>query len=138
TYLGGSANDYIYGLEVANSGSIYVAGQTFSSDFPVTSGAFQTSCGGGNCTRSEGFIAELNANGSALIYSTYLGGSRLDRVNAIALDSAGNVYATGSTQSTDFPVTTGVLQGTCKCAGSDVFLAKLNPGGSALVYSTYL
>lgn len=138
TYLGGSANDFGYSIAVSSTNAIYVTGQTYSADFPITAGAFQSVCGGGNCSHPEAFVTQLDPTGSSLVYSTYLGGSALDKGNAITLDSAGNAYITGTTQSTDFPVTPGVLQSTCKCAGSDSFITKLNPSGSALIYSSYL
>lgn len=138
TYLGGSANEYEYGLFVDSAGDAYVAGQTFSNDFPVTAGAFQTACSG-HCISADGFIAELNPSGSGLIYSTYIGGTGVDRVDAIVVDSEGNAYITGGTQSTNFPVTPGVFQPTCNCVStSDAFVAEMNPTGTSLIYSSYL
>jgi hypothetical protein len=138
TYLGGSNSDSAYGFYVDAAGHAYVTGETLSSDFPVTSGAYQTTCAGG-CVNSDGFVTELNSTGSGLVYSTYLGGSGKERVNAIVVDGSGNAFLAGATQSTDFPVTAGVFQPTCKCSqSSDAFVAELNPGGSALVYASYL
>jgi len=138
TYLGGSANESLYGLFVDSAGDAYVVGQTASSDFPVTKGAFQTTCNGG-CVNPHGFITELNPTGSGLIYSTYLGGTGIDRVNAIVLDSLGDAFVTGATQSTDFPITSGVFQPTCDCSlTSDAFVTEINPTGSSLIYSSYL
>jgi hypothetical protein len=145
TLLGGTYLNWLLGLAVDNSGDAYVAGYTSSPDFPVTPGAFQTTCDGGQNCRNYGvaFITEINRSGSGLVYSTFLGGSAGDSAIAIALDSAGNAYVTGATQSTDFPVTPGAFQTVCKvsgsvCAGGTAFVTKLNATGSALVYSTYL
>ena len=85
---------------------------------------------------SDAFVAKLNPTGSALVYSTYLGGSVDDFGYGIAVDSAGDAYVTGFTESTNFP-TANPLQATFG-GGNDAFVAKLNPAGSALVYSTYL
>jgi hypothetical protein len=138
TYLGGSSNDYAYGLFVDSAGHAYVVGQTSSADFPVTPGAYQTTCGGG-CTNPDGFVTELNSSGSGLIYSTYIGGSGLDRVDAIVVDSSGNAYLAGGTQSSNFPVTLGVFQPTCNCAlAADAFVAEMNPAGTSLIYASYL
>jgi beta-propeller repeat-containing protein/centrosomal CEP192-like protein len=132
TYLGGSGADSSQGIAVDASGNAYVTGYTLSTNFPTAS-PFQASNGGG----SDAFVAKLNPAGSALLYSTYLGGSGLDRGFAIAIDSSGNAYVTGDTDSTNFPVTAGVLQG-INSGNGDAFVAKLNPAGSALVYSTFL
>jgi hypothetical protein len=138
TYLGGSGNDYGESIAVDTSGSAYVTGSTGSSDFPTTPGAFQTYGVGDNA-----FVTEINSTGSALVYSTYLGGSQSTEGTAIAVDSSGNAYVTGNTASTDFPVTPGAFQTTCNGGSNcrtngDAFVTKFDPSGSALVYSTYL
>jgi hypothetical protein len=145
TYLGGSDEDVAHAIAVDASGAVYVAGQTYSTDFPVSSGAFQTADGNTANGQGNAFIAKLNAAGTALIYSTYLGGSGTlngsDGATAIAVDGSGNAYVTGNAYSSDFPVTSGAFQTTNKAAAngvSTVFLAKLNATGTALVYSTYL
>jgi hypothetical protein len=112
---------------VDSSGNAYVAGYTSSVDFPVTLGAFQTSYGGGNF---DVFVTELTPPGSALVYSTYLGGSNGDIGSGVAVDSSGNLYLTGWTYSTDFPTTAGALQTTCgggngNCQYGDAFVAKI-------------
>jgi uncharacterized repeat protein (TIGR01451 family) len=139
TYLGGPGNDAPLAIAVDNSGNAYVTGYTFSYSFPVTPGAFQTSLPySGNVAVS--FVSKLNAGGSGLLYSTYLagGGVRPDATGqGIAVDSLGNAYLTGSTLSAAFPVTLDAFQSALH-AGYDVFLTKLNPAGSALVYSSYL
>jgi hypothetical protein len=138
TYLGGAGNDYGNGIAVDASGNAYIVGQTFSKNFPTVAGSFQTRCGTGNCSGGDAFITELNSTGSALIYSTYLGGNGASQGNAIALDSSNNAYLTGYTQSATFPVTPGAFQTTCKCMQPVSFVTKLNSNGSALIYSSYL
>ena len=133
TYLGGSDNDAGYSIVVDSGDNIYIAGYTCSTDFPTVN-PLQPAFGGG-CP--DGFVAKLNPTGSALVYSTYLGGSRDDSGSGIAVDGAGNAYVTGSTRSRDFP-TVNPLRPTYGGGLSDAFVAKLNPSGSALVYSTYL
>ena len=135
TYLGGSGNfDRGEGIAVDSSGNAYVAGTTDSTDFP-TANPFQATCGGG-CA----FVTKFNAAGSALVYSTYLGGSINNFGHGISVDSLGNAYVTGGTSSTDFP-TVNPFQATCgNCAGGfeNAFVTKFNAAGSALVYSTFL
>ena len=110
----------------------YVTGWTYSSDFPTTMGAFQPSLGGS----LDAFVAKLNPSGSSLLYSTYLGGSDAEG-GGIAVDAAGSAYVTGVTFLGDFPTTAGAFQ-TSFGGGFDTFVAKLNPSGASLVYSTYL
>jgi hypothetical protein len=131
TYLGGSGVDYGFGIAVDSSGSAYVTGYTDSTNFP-TANPLQPALGGD----ADAFVAKLNSTGSALVYSTYLGGSGEDYGSGIAVDSSGNAYFTGLTYSTNFP-TMNPLQPAYGGNG-DAFVAKLNPTGSALVYSTYL
>jgi len=135
TYLGGSGNDWGYGIAVDSTGSVYLAGVTSSTDFPTVN-PFQAS--NNSLATATGFVAKLNSSGSALDYSTYLGGSGFGWSSGIAVDSSGNAYLIGYTQSTDFP-TVNPLQASNKSPGSgNGFVAKLNPSGSALIYSTYL
>jgi uncharacterized protein (TIGR03437 family) len=115
-------------------GNTYVAGYTSSPDFPTTPGALQKVFAGGHPFEedgydSDGFVTKLNAAGTALIYSSYLGGKGDDLASGVGLDAAGNFYVTGSTDSPDFPITTGASQ---TPAGS-VFLAKLDLPGAAVV-----
>jgi plastocyanin len=133
TYLGGSAYDEGLGIAVDASGNAYVTGRTFSTNFP-TANALQVAFGGG---ADDAFVAKLNASGSALVYSTYLGGSNGDVGQAIAVDPSGNAYVTGFTYSTNFP-TVNPFQAAFGGGQDDAFVAKLNAAGSALVYSTYL
>ncbi|MBI2986440.1 MAG: SBBP repeat-containing protein [Deltaproteobacteria bacterium] len=150
SYLGGSGADSGHGIAVAADGSAYVTGTTISSNFP---GAGMNPAGKIPATLVPGastdvFVAKLvvdpNTFALSLGYSTYLGGSGEDSGNAIAVDSSGNAYVTGTTYSTDFPFTAGAYDKTCgtdgNCNGDkpDAFVAKLNSEGSALLYSTYL
>src|SRR2546426_8235950 len=131
TYLGGSSNDEGRGIAVDAAGNAYVAGSNGSTNFPTAS-PLQAANGGS----SDAFVTKLNAAGSALLYSTYLGGSASDSGQGIAVDAAGNAYVTGSTSSTNFPTQnpTQATNGT----GSDAFIAELNASGSSLLYSTFL
>jgi hypothetical protein len=135
TYIGGSYEDWGLGIAVDGSGNAYVTGYTYSTDYDVTAGAFQTT-GGGNYL--DVFVTKLNASGSGLVYSTYIGGSSDDSGNAIAVDVSGNAYVTGKTQSTNYDVTAGAFQTTGGGTYYDVFVTKLNASGSGLVYSTYI
>ena len=140
TYLGGSANDWAGAVAVDNAGNAYLTGVTASLDFPVTPNAVFPVHGGctGNCY--DAFVAKINTRGNGLEYATYLGGSGDDFGTAIALDTSGNAYVTGATNSTDFPTTSKALQRSCggTCLNNDAFVVKLNATGSALTYSTYL
>jgi hypothetical protein len=141
TYLGGSGDDYIYAAAVDSAGDAYVTGSTNSTNFP-TLNAFQPKLAGGQCggntfTCYDAFAAKLNPAGSALIFSTYLGGTGSDYGYAIALDRSANAYLTGYTTSTNFPTTSGAFERTF-AGGYDVFVTKLNSSGSTLGYSTYL
>jgi hypothetical protein len=133
TYLGGGS-DYGIAIAVDSSGDAYVAGTTYSSSFPTTQGAFQTSLAG----YENAFVAALNPTGSALLYSTYLGGNSYDWAYGIAVDSSRNAYVSGGTSSTNFPVSDEAFQTTYGGGGDDAFVTKLNPTGTKLVYSTYL
>ncbi|HSB18321.1 MAG TPA: SBBP repeat-containing protein [Bryobacteraceae bacterium] len=133
TYLGGNSIDEVRGIAVDPSGNAYVTGATSSNRFPTTTGALQTSPkGGGDC-----FVAKLNQSGTALVYSTLLGGNSIDTGAAIGIDSAGNAFVTGQTSSTDFPVTPGAFQKTLRSV-PDAFFARINSSGTALLYATFL
>jgi hypothetical protein len=133
TFLGGSKGDGGKGIAVDSDGNAYVTGGTSSPDFPTTPGAFQSTLNG----TYNAFVTKLTADGSALLYSTFLGGSKNDGAYGIAVDGGGNAYVTGYTRSTDFPTTQGAFD-TTHNGGDDVFVTKLNADGSALDYSTFL
>jgi len=133
TFLGGGGSDSGLDIEVDAAGNAYVAGRTLSVNFP-TSNPFQGAFGGGG-TNGDAFVAKLNPAGSALVYSTYLGGSASDVAVGLAVDQAGNAYVAGSTRSLNFP-TANALQGSFG-GDQDGFVAKLSPAGNSLLYSTY-
>jgi hypothetical protein len=135
TYLGGGGDDFGTGIVVDASGNAYVTGATNSSDFPTTGGALQRSCGG-DCYYHDAFVATLNSTGSALLYSTYLGGSGEDWGSSIALQN-GNAYVSGFSDSTDFPVTAGAFQTKMQGQGSS-FVVQLNANATAEIFGTFL
>jgi hypothetical protein len=139
TYLGGDDNDLGYGIAVDQVGQAYVTGATSTpgSGFPGTAGSLIQST---FAFDRDAFVAKLNAAGTAIIYATYLGGSGHDQGNGIAVDQAGQAYVTGetSTPGSGFPGTAGSLIQSTHGGNIDVFVAKLNAGGTALVYATYL
>jgi len=134
TFLGGSGNDITHGIAVDSAGAAYITGETNALDFP-TMNPIQ-GVNGGNMNQTDAFVTKINPAGSALIYSTYLGGLVSDRGLAIALDGTGAAYVTGDTFSTDFPIVNPlqVIQPTLEAA----FVTKINATGAAFVYSTYL
>jgi hypothetical protein len=143
TYLGGSDGEYPGAIAVDAVGNAYVTGETYSFDFP-TSNPAQPNPGGSSDT-TDVFVAKINPQGSALVYSTYLGGRGFDAGFGIAVDEDGNAYLTGHTSSTDFPTKNplqpdlaGDTTGDPFFFPIDLFITKLNADGSALVYSTYL
>ena len=134
TYLGGTGiiSDGALGITVDSAHNAYVTGLTHSTDFPTVN-AIQPNNGGGD---GDAFVTKINPAGSALVYSTYLGGSGPEYYSAIAADSSGNAYITGYTGSTDFPTKNSIQPNSG--GGYDAFVTKINPAGSAFVYSTYL
>jgi uncharacterized protein (TIGR03437 family) len=130
----------ISALAIDSEGNAYAVGSTNSPRFPTTPNAFDTTLRGDY----DAFVSKLNPQGSALVYSTLLGGTLLESANAIAVDAAGNVYVAGSTTSPDFPTTPGAFQSSIGAPGTglyqqagNAFLAKLTSTGSDLVFSTY-
>jgi hypothetical protein len=158
TFLSGSASEWGNTIAVNSSGSTFVAGYTSSTGFPVCTGAgVPTGCVGAafDATTSggtpDGFVTKLSTDGNSLVYSTFLGGSSSDQVNDIALDASGNAYVGGKTSSSGFPVCPSDATSSCNSTsfdttfnsdgptlGSDGFLAKLEPTGGAIDYSTFI
>ena len=146
TFLGGNDLDFGSGIAVDGSGRAYVTGDTHSSDYPTTPGAYDPS----DNELIDAFVTKLNASGSDLIYSTYLGAEGDEGGFDIAVDGSGSAYVTGETSSTNYPITTGAFDTTFggstgsageNCIfqrGCDAFVTKLNASGSALAYSTFL
>jgi hypothetical protein len=150
TYIGGSNIDTANGIAIAPDGTAFIAGGTFSTDFP-TAHPLQPNDGGSLDFPQDAIVAKLSADGSTLLYSTYLGGKKEDVANGIALDAAGEAFVVGTTFSPDFPVTPGAMNTLCggdaQCGAtwntqgfvvSNAFLSKLNTAGSGLVYSTFI
>jgi hypothetical protein len=137
TFVGGSGGDVGDGIAVDSTGNAYLTGMTTSSNFPTTAGALQTAYGG----LGDGFVTKLNPTGTALVYSTFLGGSAFDEGASIALDGSNNAYVTGQTNSTNFKTvnpTQATLNGGANTSSTDGFVSEINPAGSALIFSTYL
>lgn len=131
TFLGGSDFDTALSIVLDNAGTVYLGGYTVSTDFPVTPGVFDSTYQG----YSEAYVAHFNADGTALLYSTFLGGSNADLGWSIAVDSAGSAYITGFTESPDFPTTPGAFD-TTLAEWYDIFVAKLSPDATTLEYGT--
>ncbi|MFQ5578502.1 MAG: SBBP repeat-containing protein, partial [Anaerolineae bacterium] len=134
TFLGGSSIDRAEAIAVDSAGRATVAGSTISPDFPATPNAFAASPHKGY----EAFVARLNADGSGLVYATFLGGSSGDRAYAVAVDGAGRAYVTGATYSQNFPATPAAFDGSYNYGYADSFFVRLNPDGSGLEYATFL
>ena len=135
TFLGGSTSQVATGVGIDSSGNIYAAGYTRSSDFPTKNAAIGTFPGVGGLS---GWVAKFNNTGSTLLYSTFLGGSAQNQIDALAVDSAGNAYVTGGTFSNDFPIVNGYEPngfGTSSPGFDQSFLTKFSPSGTIL-YST--
>jgi len=138
TYLGGTFIEAVTLIDIAINPSCpadcdaYVTGRTLSADFPVTAGAFDTTFGG-----DDAFATRVNASGTALVYSTFIGGSSLDQGRAIAVDTSGNAYLTGDTRSFDFPTTPGATFETFQ-GSVDAFVVKLDSNGSHNLFGSYL
>ncbi|TLD42342.1 MAG: hypothetical protein JETT_1374 [Candidatus Jettenia ecosi] len=134
TYLGGSSDDYLHSLTIDSGGDICVAGLTASSDFPTSADAFDTSYNGGN---SDLFLSKLSENLTILNASTYVGGSSDDKGESIVTDREGNVFVTGETYSSNFPIIKGSYD-TSYGGYYDIFISKLNRNLTKLLASTYL
>lgn len=138
--IGGNDDEYEFGLAVDLSDNLYVSGITYSTDFPVTAGAFDETYNGG----VDAFVTKVSSDGSQLNYSTYIGSSDKESGRGITVDKYGKAYVTGCTRSVDFPVTTNAVYksysggGTDQYSWGDAYLVVLNPQGSDLDYATYL
>jgi len=132
TYVGGSSFDAASGMAIDASGNTYLVGTTTSGDFPLKGSARTFPAGA-----EKVFVTKLNPTGTAVVYSTVIGGNLFEFGNAIAVDAAGNAFVTGATQSDDFPASPNAFQPGL-VGNFDVFVLKLNPAGSAIVYATYL
>ncbi len=141
--LGGSGIDFGQGIKVDSSGNTYIIGNTTSSTFPIVNG-FQTNCS--TCTtttEADAFVAKLNAAGTTVLYSSFLGGDSLDQGRGIAIDGAGKMFVIGTTDSTDFPTTADAPAPTDPDSGNfkDAFVSEVDPtksGPTSLIFSTYL
>ncbi|MGC8767656.1 MAG: SBBP repeat-containing protein, partial [Brevinematia bacterium] len=136
TFLGGSDNDAARAIAIDSSGNVYVAGDTDSKNFPTTSRAYDTSFN--SVLYSDAFISKFDANLSSLLASTFLGGSYWDEAHTLAIDSSGNVYVAGRTESTDFPTTPGAYDTSYNGMYVDAFISKFDANLSSLLASTYL
>jgi hypothetical protein len=134
TYLGGSDDDEVDALAVDVEGNTYVAGRTFSLNFPVSGGAAQPGFGGNEDT----YVTKIDASGSAILYSTYIGGSDRDFGNAIAVDALGQAVVGGRTLSSNFPTASASPIQNTKHGDADGFVVQLNANGSDILWSTYL
>src|SRR5277367_489844 len=144
SYLGGDGEDIVHAVATDFTGNVYLAGETTSSNFPVTAGAFQTKRGNspGTIFGFEGqflpnaFVVKLSPGGQ-MLWATYLGGSGSDAALGIAVDAQGSPYVLGYSNSPNFPTTTGAYQTTAPLSNR-AFIAKFTPDGSSLAYSTFL
>jgi hypothetical protein len=148
TYIGGSSDDYAFAIALDSSGDAYITGETTQDDttttpavpYPTTSGAFSTTYN--SAATANAFVTEFNPSGSALVYSTFLGGSVQDFGGGIAVDQYDDAYVTGMTGSANFPITSGAVQtqlnGNGQTGQTDAFVTQVLSGGASLGFSTYL
>jgi hypothetical protein len=138
TFLGGSDSDYAYSIAIDAGGNVYVAGETYSADFPATFSAYDTTFNGGE---NDAFVSKLDSSLSTLLASTFLGGGNSDDCSyykSIAIDTDGNVYVAGYTYSTDFSVTLDAYDTIYNGGENDAFVSKLSSNLTALLASTFL
>lgn len=134
TFIGGSSGDYVYSMVVDQAGNVFVGGMTYSSDFPVMIGAYDSTHGGSG----DAFISKFNSDLTTLISSTFIGGSSRDYITDIALDVSGSVFATGRTESAAFPTTPTAFDRTFKGGSEDIFVIKLDNNLLTLLASTFI
>jgi len=134
TYIGGNKDEWGNGLCIDDWGNCYIVGVTYSSNYPVTAGAFDTSHNGGI---GDGFITKVNPTGTALVFSTYFGGSQWEEASSIVIDDEQNVYISGHTESEDLPTTPGAYSPNYNDE-QDGFISKFDTTCSTLLYSTFL
>ena len=137
TYLD-NLSDVVAGVATDTAGNTYIAGLTFNTTYPVTSGGFQQQCTSCQNHAPSVFVTKLNATGTAQVYSTFLGGSQYSQPFGLAVDSNGNAVVTGYTQSTDFPVKNPVSTVAAGTGANFAFISSLSPDGSSLNYSSLL
>ncbi|MEM7038840.1 MAG: SBBP repeat-containing protein, partial [Bacteroidota bacterium] len=134
TFIGGSQTDLGNDIVLSNSGEIFITGRTESNDYPTTAGAYDVIH---TMSFDDVYVTKLNNSGSALIYSTFVGGTLSEEAYGIDVNAAGEAFITGYTRSNDYPTTPGAFDATY--GGSDeIFVTKLNAAGTALVWSSYL
>ncbi|MBC7798216.1 MAG: SBBP repeat-containing protein, partial [Pyrinomonadaceae bacterium] len=135
TYLGGTSSDEAFAVALDSSNAVYVTGQTFSSNFPVSLLAFDRTYNANSF--HDAFVTKINPTGAVMLYSTFLGGANTDEARGIAVDSANNAYVVGRTLSNDFPATTGAFDASFN-GNFDGFITKLDSNGMNLLYSTFI
>lgn len=137
TYVGGSGSDIAWAIALDSSDNAYISGQTSSANFPTTAGALRTTCSSA-CSSNDAFVTKLNSTGTALVYSTYLGGTTGEQESyALTVNGVGSAFVTGRTKSTNFPITPGAFFAHNRGV-YDAFVSQLNSAGTGLSYSTYL
>jgi len=134
TFLGGSNRNLGKAHTIDNAGNVYITGTTWSDNFPTTVGAYQTIIGGDR----DVFVTKLSSEGDRILFSTFIGGSNGDNGNSLIIDEQENIYLTGHTGSSNFPITTNALQHNFGGVYYDAFITKLNSTGSELLYSSFL
>ena len=134
TFIGGSSSDHGRGIDTDAENNIYITGYTTSDDFPTTVGCYDETSNSG---QESIFVCKFNEGCSQLLFSTFIEGSNDDRGESIRVDTRGNIYITGSTDSSDYPTTPGCFDDTYNGVG-DTMISKLNSDGSELIYSTFI